>query len=149
MRHTIAALPISVYILLWNWQSCNALRVLRYATQFVTLLAASTAFIRAATCVLHATSFITSSATLHYTSFAAIYLLQVMAHLSYHTKPVDVCTCLFASWAITLSSAEVLTGFHSVYTTSCIHFSRIQSTRCLLFCVPFVPAAASALTWLL
>ncbi len=47
----------AVDILLWYWNTCIALQVLRYAAQFVTLLAAHTAFITAATCVLHATSF--------------------------------------------------------------------------------------------
>ena len=45
--------------------------LLHYVPQFVTLLAAPTAFVRAATCVLHATSFISSFVTLHYTSFIA------------------------------------------------------------------------------
>jgi len=39
----------SVYKLLWYCCTCIALRVLRYATQFVTLLAAHTAFVTAAT----------------------------------------------------------------------------------------------------
>lgn len=50
----------AIYVLLRHWHTCIALRVLRCTTQFVTLLATPTAFVRAATCVLHPTSFITS-----------------------------------------------------------------------------------------
>lgn len=46
--------------LTWHWHTCIALRVLRCTTQFVTLLATPTAFVRAATCVLRPTSFISS-----------------------------------------------------------------------------------------
>ena len=31
------------------------------------------------------------------------------------------------------TNATILTGFHYRYPTSCIHFSRVQSTRCQLF----------------
>ncbi|MGI8893402.1 MAG: hypothetical protein ACR2GN_08070 [Bacteroidia bacterium] len=51
----------------------HCLRVLRYASQFVTLLAAPTAFVRAATCVLHATSFISSFVPLHPTFTSAAF----------------------------------------------------------------------------
>ena len=67
--------------LAWHWHTCIALRVLRYATQFVTLLAAHTAFVTAAPCVLHATLFITSFVTLHFTSFAAI-----SCYMAWHTS---------------------------------------------------------------
>ena len=61
MRQTNAAVPIKPFImLLWYWHTCIALRVLRCTTQFVTHLAAPTAFVTAATCVLRPTSFITS-----------------------------------------------------------------------------------------
>jgi hypothetical protein len=46
--NAVAAMK-SVYKLLWYCCTCIALRVLRYATQFVTLLAAHTAFVTAAT----------------------------------------------------------------------------------------------------
>ena len=49
MRQTNAAVPIKPFmILVWYWHNCIALRVLRYASQFVTLLAAHTAFVTAA-----------------------------------------------------------------------------------------------------
>jgi hypothetical protein len=58
----------SVYKLLWYCCTCNALRAaiagLSYCLQFLRLRSGSY-------CVLHATSFITSFVTLHYTSFAA------------------------------------------------------------------------------
>jgi len=44
-----AAAMKSIYKLLWYCCTCIALWVLRYATQFVTLLAAHTAFVTAAT----------------------------------------------------------------------------------------------------
>jgi hypothetical protein len=49
MRQTSAAAAIHLFIaLLWYCCTCTALRVLRFATQFVTLLAAHTAFVTAA-----------------------------------------------------------------------------------------------------
>ena len=57
-----------------HWHTCIALRVLRCTTQFVTLLATPTAFVRAATCVLRPTSFITSYVPLplhHVRSYSA------------------------------------------------------------------------------
>jgi hypothetical protein len=63
-------------ILLWYASNCNALRAatagLSYCLQFLRLRSGSY-------CVLHATSFITSFVPLHYTSFAAIHLLQGMS----------------------------------------------------------------------
>jgi len=115
----------SVYKLVRYWHTCIALRVLRFATQFVTLLAAPTAFVRAATCVLHATSFISSFVTLHYTTFAALILLQGIAHFPAHRAMHKCCKCLFAS----LRYNTHWVSFR--FTTSSIHFSRIQSTRCL------------------
>lgn len=57
----------SVYKLVRYWHTCIAPRVLRFATQFVTLLAAPTAPVRAATCVLHATiHFVLRYASLHH-----------------------------------------------------------------------------------
>src|SRR5665647_508472 len=50
----------------------------------------------AATCVLHATSFITSFVPLHFTSFAANTFASRHGTLSCHTEPVEVCTCLSA-----------------------------------------------------
>jgi hypothetical protein len=49
MRQTNAAAAINLFkALLWFCCTCIALRVLRYASQFVTLLAAHTAFVTAA-----------------------------------------------------------------------------------------------------
>jgi hypothetical protein len=49
MRQTSAAAAIRLFkALLWYCCTCTALRVLRYASQFVTLLAAHTAFVTAA-----------------------------------------------------------------------------------------------------
>ncbi len=115
----------SVYKLLWYWHTCIALRVLRYASQFVTLLAAHTAFVTAATCVLHATSFISSFVPLHYTTFAARPFAARHGTLS-HTQSKST------SDAHSFSQSQRY-NTHWVpfrYTTSYIHFSRIQSTRC-------------------
>ncbi len=83
--------------------------MLRFATQFVTLLAAPTACVRAATCVLHATSFITSSVPLHYTTFVAKQLASSHGIPPHRTKQ------LHSGMHIPLrqSNATILTGFHS------------------------------------
>jgi hypothetical protein len=86
MRQTIAALPIN---LLKPFKALAKLAMpfgcFAIATQFVTLLAAPTAFVRAATCVLHATSFITSFVTLHYTTFVPKQFAARLGTLS-HTQ---------------------------------------------------------------
>ncbi len=85
-------------------------------------------------CVLHATSFIPSSVPLHYTSFAAIHLLQGRASL----------------WPIHKATHK---GMHQPFasqrynthrvpfrcTTSFIHFSSVQSTRCPFFLLAGCP----------
>ena len=76
-------------------------------------------------CVLHATSFISSFIPLHYTSFAAIHLLQGRASPA---KSQKLCTKgmhqPFASHPYNTHWAP----FH--FTSSYIHFSSVQSTRC-------------------
>ena len=104
-----AAAMKAVDSLLWYCCTCIALRVLRFATQFVTLLAAPTACVRAATCVLNATSFITSSVPLHYTTFVAKQLASSHGIPPHRTKQ------LHSGMHIPLrqSNATILTGFHS------------------------------------
>lgn len=83
--------------------------MLRFATQFVILLATPTAFVRAATCVLHATSFISSFVPLHYTTFVAKQLASSHGIPPHHTMPS------LSGMHIPLrqSNATILTGFHS------------------------------------
>ena len=76
-----AAAIMAFYSLIRYCCTCIALRVLRYASQFVTLLAAHTAFVTAALCVLHATSFISSFVPLHSTRSQLTHLQQGRASL--------------------------------------------------------------------
>jgi len=108
MCQTNAAAAIkAVYNLLWYCCTCIALRVLRFATQFVTLLAAHTAFVTAALVsftplrsFLPPFRFITPRSQL-------IHLLQGWASLANTTDtPHRGCTNL--SQAI----PTILTGFH-------------------------------------
>lgn len=98
----------AVYKLVWYWHTCIALRVLRFATQFVTLLATPVACVRAATCVIHATSFISSSVPLHYTTFAAILFASRHGTLSHTQSKAQVMHMLFRK-----AQATILTGLHS------------------------------------
>jgi len=70
------------YKLLWYSCTCNALRAvftgLSYSLQFLLIPHGSS-------CVLHATLFITSSVTFHFTSFVAFYLLQLYGIPGKHT----------------------------------------------------------------
>ena len=102
-----AAAMKAVYSLLWYCCTCIALRVLRYATQFVTLLAAHTAFVTAATVsftplrsLLPSFRFITPRSQLNN-------LLQGMGciakHNSKHMQP----------HTFSQANATILTGFHS------------------------------------
>ena len=59
-------------------------------------------------CVLHATSFISSSVPLHFTSFAASRLLQGRVPLSRHKSQYTG-----GSPAFTQATPTILTGFHS------------------------------------
>lgn len=73
----------SIKILLWNASNCNALRAaiagLSYCLQFLRLRSGSS-------CVLHATSFITSFVPLHCTTFAAIHFASRHGLHSIHTN---------------------------------------------------------------
>ena len=115
----------SVYKLLWYCCTCIALRVLCYATQFVTLLAAHTAFVTAATVsftplrsLLPSFRFITPHSQLNH-------LLQGRASLAkpqkLHTKGMHQ---PFASHPYNTHWVPFRC------TTSSIHFSSVQSTRC-------------------
>ena len=68
MRQPLAALPKKSFVLLlWFWQSCNALRVLRFASQAVTFLAVHLPYVRAATVSFtQLCSFLPSFASLHH-----------------------------------------------------------------------------------
>lgn len=68
MRQPLAALPKKSFkLLLWFWQSCNALRVFRFATQAVTFLAVHLPYVRAATVSFtQLRSFLPSFASLHH-----------------------------------------------------------------------------------
>ena len=108
----------------------NALRVLRCATQFVTLLAAHTAFVTAAP---------VSFMPLHSfrPSFRYItprsqpdHLLQGMAHYPTHKAKAQVMHIPFRKPRYNTHWVP----FRS--TTSYIHFGRIQSTCCPQFGVP-------------
>jgi len=109
------------------WHTWIALRVLRCTTQFVTLLATPTAFVRAATCVLRPPSFITS--------FVSLTLHHVRSYIvaSFHGFPPAITqkpTHGGKHIPFRKTNATIFTGFHYRFTTSCIHFSRVQSTRC-------------------
>lgn len=108
MRQTIAALPINLFMkLVWYWQSwqCPSGASLRFAACHTTC--SSYGIRHGSSCVLHATSFISSFVPLHYTTFAARHLLQGMAHYPAHKAKHKWCTYLFAS------HPTILTGFHS------------------------------------
>lgn len=72
MRQTIAALPIKLFMkLVWYWQSwqCPSGAPFHYAVCHTTCC--SHGIRHGSSCVLHATSFITSFVPLHYTTFVA------------------------------------------------------------------------------
>jgi hypothetical protein len=110
--------------------------VLRCATQFVTLFPPPS-FVRAAACVLHATSFISSSVPLHCTrSQPTLFASRHGTLTSTHT-PSKVCRYISHSQRYNTPWVPLRS------TTSFIHFSSIQSTRCLLFlCSPCGPRSA-------
>lgn len=81
--------------------------------------------------------------SLHYTTFVATFLLIRHDVLRQTHGAKNSMHMPFRKHTLQYSL-----GFIAL-TTSFIHFSRLQSTRCQLFCVPFVPAAASGLSWFL
>ena len=88
-------------------------------------------------CVLHATSFIPSFVLLHYTTFAAIYLFHGRTLLSYHITNTQAGHQPFAIHPYNTHWVSFR------FTTSFIHFSSVQSTRCPLFCSPAIPISAA------
>ena len=122
---TIAAAAINLFINFYGIAApampfgCSAsLRSLSCCLQFLLIPHGSY-------CVLHATSFITSFVPLHYTSFAAINLLQGRASL----WPIHKAT----HKGMHQPFASQPCNTHWVpfrFTTSSIHFSSVQSTRC-------------------
>ena len=85
-------------------------------------------------CVLHATSFISSFVPLHYTTFAANPFAPGQGIQATHKAIHMGCTCLFASNPCNTHWVSFR------FTTSFIHFSSVQSTRCpLFFCSPAAP----------
>lgn len=125
----------SVDKLLWYWHTCIALRVLRYASQFVILLAAHTAFVTAATCVLHAASFTSSLVPLHYTTFVACPFSTRHGTLSHTQSKAQVLHIPFRK-----AIATIFTGFHSASlrpTFTSVAFSPPAAKNCArLVCLP-------------
>jgi hypothetical protein len=89
-------------------------------------------------CVLHATSFITSFVPLHYTRSQLTHLLQGRASLAKPQKP-----CIKGMHQPFASQPYNTHRVPFRFTTSSIHFSSVQSTRCPLFGSPCVPISAA------
>jgi hypothetical protein len=88
-------------------------------------------------CVLHATSFISSFVPLHYTSFVAKPFASYWASRALH-KPTHM--------GMHQPFASQRYNTHRVsfrFTTSSIHFSSVQSTRCQLFLLAGSPTSAA------
>ena len=121
----------SVYKLLWYCCTCIALRVLRYATQFFTLLAAHTAFLTAAF-----VSFTPLRSFLpRFTSFRHV-RSQHICFKAWHTiqthKPTTSDAHTFSQ-----ANATILTGFHSAslrhtFTSVAISPPAAHNFACLL-----------------
>ena len=123
--------------------------VLRCATQFVTLLAAPAACVRAVTCVLYATLFISSFVPLHYTTFAAILFASRHGTLSHTQSKAQV-----MHMPVRKAHATILTGFHFAtlrppftsvaFSPPAAHnFARLACLPQLRVCHGFCPAAQS------
>lgn len=102
-----AAAMKSVYKLLWYCCTCIALRVLRYATQFVTLLAAHTAFVTAALVSFMPLRSFRPSFRFTSPRSQLDHLLQGMAHYP-HTKQSTSDAHTFSQ-----ANATILTGLRS------------------------------------
>ena len=131
----------SVYELLRHWHSSIALRVLRSLSHCLQLIRHSSRQLPVSFMPLHSFRpsfrFITPRSQL-------CYLLQGMASRPTHkNKAQRQCTCLFANPPYNTHWVPFR------FTTSSIHFSRIQSTRCPQFGVPCVPATAAGWSWFL
>jgi len=124
----------SFYKLLWYCCTCNALRVLRFATQFVHAACSSSSFLTAATVsftplrsFLPSFRFITPRSQLNH-------LLQGRASQATHKAIQMGCTCLSTSHPCDTHWVSFR------FITSFIHFSSVQYTRCpLFFCSPAAP----------
>ena len=127
----------SVYKLLWYCCTCNALRVLRFASQFVMLLAVPPHSSRQLLCPSrHFILYFLRSASLHLVrsySFALRPGFPFAIHKSTHKGMHQP----FASQPYNTHRVSFR------YTTSFIHFSSVQSTRCQLFCSPAFPTSAA------
>ncbi len=149
MRQTIAALPINLFINFYGyWQSYNALRVLRYASQFVTLLAFPPHSSRQLLCPsCHFVHFVLRSATLHHVR--SLTICCKAWHTFQHTKQSTSDAHSFSQ-----NNATILTGFHSATlrpTFTSVAFSPPAANNfACLACLPqlrvchgFCPAAQS------
>ena len=120
--------------LLWYCFHCNALRAaiagLSCCLQFLLIPHGSYY-------VLHATSFIPFSVTLHFTSFVATHLLHGWAFHSQSQSKTHGMNQPFASHRYNTHWVPFR------FTTSFIHFGSVQSTRCPLFCSPAIPTSAA------
>jgi len=98
MRQPIAALPKNLLCCFYGfWQSCNALRVFRFATQAVTFLAVHLSCVRAAlVSFIQPRSFLPPLRFITPRSQPAI-CFHGMIYYGKHTGPTIVCTCLSAS----------------------------------------------------
>ena len=133
----------AVYILVRYWHTCIALRVLRFASQFVTLLAAPTACVRAATCVLHASSFISSFVPLHYTTFAAFDIAKRHGTLSSTQGKAQVMHIPFRKPSLQCSLGSI--SLHYV-----LHSFQSHSVHPLpIIWRALRPATAAGLSWFL
>lgn len=106
--------------------TCFALRVLRCTTQFVTLLSLlmlSFGQLLLSFAPLHS---LRPSFRYHYTTFVSMQCFITWLPTCNHTKPPHSGKHI----QFRKTNATILTGFHYRFATSCIHFSRVQSTRC-------------------
>ena len=134
IRQTIAAAAINLFINFYGIAApampfgCSAsLRSLSCRLQFLRLRSGSS-------CVLHATSFISSFVPLHYTSFVAKPFASCWASQARHKATHKGMYQPFASQRYNTHRVSFR------FTTSSIHFSSVQSTRCpLFFCSPAAP----------
>ena len=115
---------------MWHCCSCIAKGA---PLRFAVCHTFSSSFLRSgSSCVLYVTSFISSFVPLHYTRSYQDILLRVMASRHRHTAPFPAgCTCPSQSPRYSTHRVPLCS------TTSFIHVSPIQSTRCLLLlCSP-------------
>lgn len=123
----------SVYKLLWYCCTCNALRVLRFATQFVMLLAVPPLSSRQLLCP--------SRHFVHYfLRYASLHLVRSYSFASRRGIPLAIHEAAHKGMHQPFASQRYNT--HRVpfrCTTSFIHFSSVQSTRCPFFLLAGCP----------